>query len=137
MRTVGCVIAIVLLTGACTASGAVPWDVADRPLLESCNENGIKVYLPIRQGPAHASHASRTAVDCILDAHRAGQGREAEFVLVGDEAEGSRAIIQTLPDGSVNYYVHVDGDGWEIHEDCGDMTFSWFFNVSECTLQES
>lgn len=134
MRTVGCVIAIIVLTGACTGSGGEPQDVADRPLLQSCNENGVKVYLPIRQGPAHASHASRSAVDCILNAHTTGEGREAEFVLVGDEAQGSHAIIQTLPDGLVSYYVHIDGDDWAIYEGCADMTFSWFFNVSKCTV---
>lgn len=137
MRVFGLGIAMVLLAGSCTGSEAEPWKVADRPILDSCNDDGVKAYLPVRQGPAHAAHSSRAAVDCILHAYAAGEAREAEFVLVGDQAEGSRAIIQTLPDGSVSYYVQFEGDDWAVHEGCAEMTFSWFFSVSECRVQES
>lgn len=135
MRMLSGGIAIVLIAGACTGS-ATDSSVSNHPSSESCNDSGVDVYLPVLQGPAEARHASRATVDCILDAYAAGEGKEAKFVLVGDQ-ERSSAIIQTLPDGSVNYYVHTDAGDVETYEGCATLTFSWFFSVSDCLLQGS
>lgn len=113
-----------------------PSGMADRPTLKSCNDSGVDVYLPVLQGPAEARHASRATVDCILDAHAAHEAREAEFILVGAE-EGARAIVQTLSDGTANYYVQTAAGAWEIHEGCDVLDASWFFSVAECAVQAS
>lgn len=128
MGLLGRLVAIVLIATACSGSDE-PAAVADRPQLESCN-GGFEVYLPPLQGPLRAAGPSRAAVDCILDAHAAFLGREAEFVVVGDDVETQRVIIQTLPDGTVNHYAF--GTDWEVSEGCRTLMFSLVFLVSDC-----
>ncbi len=130
MRRWPWVLALCLIVTACNEPAGRA-GIPDYSELESCNSAEFEIYMPVLQGPAYARAASRAAIDCILDAHTALQIREAEFVLLGDLAPGERAIVQTLPDGSVNYYVYTDR--WVAKEGCQSLSVSWYFTVSECS----
>lgn len=103
-----------------SCSGAAPEVVESRPEVPSCAPNG-EVYIPILQGPAESESHSADAIECLLTSAENGDPAELEFTLVGTEGEEYRSILQTLEDGTVNYFRESDW-GWELYLGCPEFS---------------
>lgn len=116
--SVGSWLIVALLVAGCSA--AVPEAVESRPELPGCAPNG-DVFVPIRQGPEEFESQSGDAIECFLSSAESGEPAELEFILLGTEGEEYRSILQTLEDGTVNYFRENDW-GWELYLGCSEFS---------------
>lgn len=127
--------AFVVLTAVAVAGCGAPDFVEDRVQLDSCSPDE-PVYVPVAQGPDAAEPRSQTALDCFVSAADDGRDVEFAFLLMGAEGERYEAVLQTMSDGSVNYYRETD-HGWIGYETC--ETLEWpepgVPTVADCVIE--
>ncbi|MGA7272325.1 MAG: hypothetical protein WB239_14735 [Acidimicrobiia bacterium] len=88
---------------------SVPWS-SDLPQ-QWCNFDATG-YLPPPQGPDGAQQDSKAAIQCIVDAHDAGEDAGLGFTYFGTKGERSRAMLHTHADRSVDFYLEQT-IGWQ------------------------
>lgn len=115
-------------------SPSMPQQVAERVDLPDCGTG--EVYAPPRQGPSDTEDASTAGFECLASAHANQEPAELEFVLLGTEGQRYTAILQTLDNGTVDYFREWDG-GWEVQTGCeefgiDEIGFPW---VEQCAQQ--
>lgn len=101
------VAAMVLVLSGCLDAEET---MSTRPDLPACPEGG-EISIPA------ASEEADEALQCLLSNHVASEAIELKFNLFEDGTE-YQGILQTLDEGTVNYFREYANGGWGFHVRC-------------------